>query len=164
MPDSADGHDYSSTGNVSGDPTFGHHFNVEWGTVAIPDVFEVSGIGSDTEQVRFGAGENAAGSVLVHPGQRKIRPITIKRYIKVGTPPPLALIWSDVAAAATGQVTRNTLAVQFLDDTGNKVAVEFDFLEAWVSEYKGPTFAHDASEPATEEATFQCEVVRVVKA
>lgn len=162
MPNSS-GHDYQSAGNSSGDPNFGHTFGVEYGALEIKDVFEVQGIGEDTEQVRHGTGGDHAGSVFVHAGQNKVRPVTIKRYITVGAPPALAMIWAKVAAATTGQVERETLAIQWFDDAGEKVAVEINFREAWMSDYKGPQFDHTASEPATEEATFHCEVMSVVK-
>lgn len=158
----ADPHSYNNTQNAGHDPSLGSHFKIEYGSTKIDYVFKVEGIGDETEMIRSTTGDHEAGLVGNRPGLTRTQPITIERYHSGDG--ALAKIWKQVQDAQGKQVSRAPLALQILDDSTNKVAMEITFYEAWMKEYRSSAFDARSTELATESATFVCEHFTVKKA
>jgi phage tail-like protein len=158
MPDP---HGYKNTQNVGQDPSLGSHFRVEYGASKIDYVFKIDGIGDETEMVPSTTGDFHAGLVGNRAGLTRMQNVTIERYHSGDG--ALAKIWKAVQDAKDPQVTRSPLAVQILDDTASKVAMEITFFEAWMKEYRSSAFDARSTELATESATFVCESFTVRK-
>ena len=157
----ADPHGYANTKNAGKDPSLGSHFKVEYGAAKIDYVFKIEGIGDETEMIKSTTGDHQAGLVGNRPGLTRMQPITIERYHSGDG--ALAKIWKQVQDAQGAQVSRAPLAVQILDDSASKVAMEITFYEAWMKEYKSSSFDARSTKLATESATFVCESFTVQK-
>lgn len=124
---------------------------------AVAGFTEVSGISMESDVVEYREGSDTA-TVRKLPGLRKYGNITLKRGYTTNTE-----IWEWRKTVIDGVTERKSGAIVLLNEA-REPTLRWEFSEAWVCKYEGPTLNATANETAIESIEIAVEDVRLVLA
>lgn len=105
---------------------------------------ECSGLSAKIEQIKYReAGNNQITRKL--PGQVEYGDITLKYGLTDSVS-----IWKWFQAGVQGNVERKNITIQLLNNAGTEVVIQWNLINAWISEWKGTTFNAMKNEIAIE--------------
>lgn len=95
---------------------------------------ECSGLSAKIEQIKYReAGNNQVLRKL--PGQVEYGDITLK----YGLTDSISL-WKWFQSGVQGNVERKNITIQLLNNSGTEVVIQWNLINAWITEWKGTTF------------------------
>ena|SRR5690349_20464845 len=146
-----------TTPGQGGDSLAAHRFGVQLGGVTVESVQEVSGLTFSQDVVEV-PGVTATGQPFTkkQPGASKGGQVTITR----GMDQSGAFTQWVNQTMQDGAVTaaRQNLTIEIMDTTGSTVK-RIDLMNAWASNYQGPSLQAGQASGATEQVTIEFESV-----
>lgn len=139
------------------DPYAQYNFlvEIEGTSDAVAGFTEVSGLVAEQDAIEYRVGSETA-TVRKLPGLRKYNNITLKRGYTQNRE-----LWEWRKTTIDGATERKSGAIVLLDEARNP-ALRWEFYEAWVMKYEGPTLNSTANETAIESLELAVEDLRLV--
>ncbi|MDQ5844147.1 MAG: phage tail protein [Acidobacteriota bacterium] len=131
------------------DPYKNFNFRVEIGGITVAGFSECSGFGSQVDVIEYREGGDHIIRKL--PGLARFGDITLKRGI---TKSRELEDWH--RNTINGQPDRRSGSIILLDDDKSEV-VRWNFFDAWIRKWEGPTLNAKGNEVAIETITLCCE-------
>jgi phage tail-like protein len=131
------------------------HFHVEWEGEGA-SFSEVSGLTLESEPIEYRGGDDKTLTVRKIPGLRKYGNVTLKR----GILPAQNSFWEWWESIVKGQVSRRSVTVTLLNETGGHV-MTWKIQQAWPVKVEGPSLNAKGNEIAIETMEFAHEGVVV---
>lgn len=144
---------------ASEDPIVGTNFYLELDGVQIASFRECGGLEVEVEVIEDKS-VDPTGKLVIRklPGANKYSPITLKKGQtsdrKLWDEFAKSLGPQNIGGMRTGSFKRGTGAVILKDATGAKEAARYEFVECWISKYKGGDLNATANNLALEEVTI----------
>ncbi len=135
------------------DPYLNYNFLIEMDGITQAGFKECSGLDSTTEIVEYReGGENSASRKLW--GRTSYSDITLKRGLTDSDE-----LWQWRSKVVSGKSDRRNGSIIVLDSEG-KEAVRWNFVNAWLSKWEGPSFDSTANDVAIETLTIAHEGIQ----
>ena len=141
------------------DPIVGTNFFLELDGVQIATFRECGGVEVEVEVIESKE-MDPTGKMVIRkiPGANKYAPVTLKKgqtsNISLWKEFAKSLGPQNIGGMRTGSFKRCTGAIVLKDATGAKEVARYDFVEAWISKYKGGDLNATANNLALEEVTI----------
>lgn len=138
------------------DPYAQYNFLVEIDGLseAVAGFTEVTGLVAESDAIEYREGSETA-TVRKLPGLRKYNNISLKRGITANRE-----LWDWRKTTLDGVTERKSGAIILMDEARNP-ALRWEFSEAWVMKYEGPTMNSTANETAIETVELAVEDLRL---
>jgi phage tail-like protein len=140
-----------------GDSLAAHRFGVQLGGVTVESVQEVSGLTFNQDVVEV-PGVTSTGQPFTkkQPGASKGGQVTITRGMDQSS---AFTQWvNQTLQNGAVQTARQNLTIEIMDTTGSTVK-RIDLMNAWASNYQGPSLQAGQASGATEQVTIEFESV-----
>jgi phage tail-like protein len=135
------------------DPYKSHLFLVEIDGITQASFSECSGFASHVEVIEYREGGDP-NSVRKLPGKVSFQDITLKRGLTSSSE-----LYDWHASALNPPIQRKNGSVVVLDDTRAE-QVRWNFFNAWISKWEGPSLSGKGNDVAIETLTISCENLR----
>lgn len=137
------------------DPFTGFNFRVEIDGIAAAAFVECTGIGSDTDVIEYREGGDRTLGVRKIPGLTRYSNVVLRRGISINRD-----LWDWRQTVIDGQVSRRTVTITLLDETGAPV-MRWGLRDAWPTKAEGPSLRAQANDIAIETIELAHEGLRL---
>jgi phage tail-like protein len=137
------------------DPFTGFNFRVEIDGVTAAAFAECTGIGSETDVIEYREGGDRTLGVRKIPSLTHYSNVVLRRGITTNRD-----LWDWRQTVIDGQVSRRTVAITLLDDTGAPV-MRWTLRDAWPVKLEGPSLNARGNDVALESIELTHEGLRL---